>query len=84
MCGALKTMKIVFLKDFDRQLSMFYSNPRAYARVMRGAIAVNGSFFNAHRRVSEYLAKAWFRDTSPDAVSSAVRRASAASICEVG
>lgn len=41
---------------------MFYSNPDAYARVMRGAIAANGSFFNTHRMVSQYLDNAWFRD----------------------
>jgi starch phosphorylase len=43
-------------------LPMFYSNPDAYARVMRGAIAANGSFFNTHRMVSQYLDNAWFRD----------------------
>lgn len=32
---------------------MFYSSPDAYARVMRGAIAANGSFFNTHRMVSQ-------------------------------
>jgi len=47
---------------------MFYSNPDAYARVMRGAVAVNGSFFNTHRMVSQYLANAWFRDASPEAI----------------
>ncbi len=41
---------------------MFYSDPDAYARVMRGAIAVTGSFFNTHRMVSQYLANAWFRE----------------------
>ena len=41
---------------------MFYSSPDAYARVMRSAIAANGSFFNAHRMVSQYLDNAWFRD----------------------
>jgi hypothetical protein len=29
---------------------------------MRGAIAANGSFFNTHRMVSQYLDNAWFRD----------------------
>jgi len=29
---------------------------------MRSAIAANGSFFNAHRMVSQYLDNAWFRD----------------------
>ena len=47
---------------------MFYSNPDAYARVMRGAIAVNGSFFNTQRMVSQYLANAWFRDGSTEPV----------------
>ncbi len=51
---------------------MFYSSPDAYARVMRGAIAVNGSFFNTHRMVAQYEANAWFHDaptepgTGPD------------------
>ncbi|MCC7175340.1 MAG: alpha-glucan family phosphorylase [Bryobacterales bacterium] len=43
-------------------LPMFYGDPDAYARVMRGAIAVNGSFFNTQRMVSQYLANAWFRE----------------------
>jgi hypothetical protein len=29
---------------------------------MRGAIAANGSFFNTHRMVSQYLDNAWFRE----------------------
>ena len=41
---------------------MFYGDPDAYARVMRGAVAVNGSFFNTQRMVSQYLANAWFRE----------------------
>lgn len=41
---------------------MFYSNPDGYARVMRGAIAANGSFFNTHRMVGQYLDNAWFQD----------------------
>jgi starch phosphorylase len=46
---------------------MFYNSPDAYARVMRGAIASNGSFFNTHRMVSQYLDNAWFRDDEEDA-----------------
>jgi starch phosphorylase len=45
---------------------MFYSNPDAYARIMRSAIAVNGSFFNTHRMVSQYLANAWFHEISSE------------------
>ncbi|MDX2152130.1 MAG: alpha-glucan family phosphorylase [Bryobacteraceae bacterium] len=43
-------------------MPMFYSKPDAYARVMRSTIAANGSFFNTHRMVSQYLDNAWFRD----------------------
>ena len=65
-------------------LPMFYSHPDAYAHVMRGAIAVNGSFFNTHRMVSQYLANAWFRDPSPEGVSGAAQRARASSASAVG
>jgi glycogen phosphorylase len=40
-------------------LPMFYSQPQAYAQVMRSAIAVNGSFFNTQRMVSQYLLNAY-------------------------
>ena len=51
---------------------MYYSNPNAYGRVMQGAIAVNGSFFNTHRMVSQYLANAWFREAAAEPASSGV------------
>jgi starch phosphorylase len=38
---------------------MFYGRPREYARVMRWAIALNGSFFNAQRMVSQYVENAY-------------------------
>ena len=60
------------------------ANKRAYAHVMQGAIAVNGSFFNTHRMVSQYLANAWFRDRSPEGVSGVAQRARASSVSAVG
>jgi starch phosphorylase len=50
---------------------LFYANQDAYARVMRSAIAVNGSFFNTHRMVSQYLANAWFHEVSSEPASDA-------------
>jgi starch phosphorylase len=38
---------------------MFYNRPKAYAEVMRSTIAINGSFFNAQRMVSQYAANAY-------------------------
>ena len=38
---------------------MFYGRPSEYARVMRWAVALNGSFFNAQRMVSQYVENAY-------------------------
>jgi starch phosphorylase len=40
-------------------LPLFYGRPLAYAEVMRSAIALNGSFFNAERMVEQYLQNAY-------------------------
>jgi starch phosphorylase len=36
-------------------LPMFYGRPTSFARVMRSAIAINASFFNAQRMMLQYL-----------------------------
>jgi starch phosphorylase len=41
-------------------LPMFYGLPYGYAQVMRNAIALNGSFFNTHRMVMQYVQNAYF------------------------
>jgi starch phosphorylase len=38
---------------------LFYRRPLAFAEVMRSAIALNGSFFNAQRMVAQYLLNAY-------------------------
>ena len=40
-------------------LPMFYQRPHTYAEVMRSAIALNGSFFNAQRMMFQYLKNAY-------------------------
>jgi len=40
-------------------LPLFYRRPQAFAEMMRRAIAVNGSFFNAQRMVGQYLQDAY-------------------------
>ena len=37
----------------------FYDSPDEWGRVMRGAIAINGSYFNTHRVVREYCERAY-------------------------
>ena len=56
-------------------LPMFYGMPRRFAEVMRGAIAINASFFNTQRMVSQYLHNAYRLDqvSGPGAKVEAVR-----------
>ena len=42
-------------------LPMFYQRPDAFASVMRSAIALNGSYFNAQRMMIQYLQNAYLR-----------------------
>lgn len=41
-------------------MPLFYRNRDDYLDVMRHAIALNGSFFNAHRMLQQYVLKAYF------------------------
>lgn len=41
-------------------VATYYQRPEKYATVMRAAIAINGSFFNTQRMVSQYLKNAYF------------------------
>ena len=38
---------------------LYYNKPVAFSRIMRSAIALNGSFFNAQRMVSQYRSSAY-------------------------
>ena len=42
-------------------LPLYYKEPDQFARVMRAAIALNGSFFNTERMVSQYVRHAYSR-----------------------
>jgi starch phosphorylase len=44
----------------DVIVPLFYGDSEGYARVMRQAIALNGSFFNAQRMLQQYVLKAYF------------------------
>ncbi len=41
-------------------LPMYYNEPDRYAEVMRHSIALNASFFNTERMLSQYITKAYF------------------------
>jgi glycogen phosphorylase len=40
-------------------IPMFYRAPEGYAQIMRSCIALNASFFNTHRMLSQYKANAY-------------------------
>jgi starch phosphorylase len=42
-------------------LPLFYGDRDRFVDVMRHAIGINGSFFNTHRMIQEYVLKAYFR-----------------------
>jgi starch phosphorylase len=47
-----------------RLYPVFHGRPTAYAEVMRPAIAINGSFLNTQRMLSQYLSYAYFQETA--------------------
>jgi starch phosphorylase len=47
-------------------LPMFYKRRNSYAEVMRNSIALNGSFFNTQRMLSQYILNAYFQDDKAD------------------
>jgi glycogen phosphorylase len=42
-------------------LPLYYKEAEQFAKVMRSAIALNGSYFNTHRMISQYLRNAYMR-----------------------
>jgi glycogen phosphorylase len=43
-------------------LPLYYGDPEKWRSVMRSTIALNGSFFNTHRMLQEYIANAYYPD----------------------
>ncbi|AHG91346.1 alpha-glucan phosphorylase [Gemmatirosa kalamazoonensis] len=54
-------------------LPLYYGLPYRYAEVMRNAIAINGSFFNTQRMVSQYIQNAYAPGGSSPALLTASR-----------
>jgi starch phosphorylase len=54
-------------------LPLYYGLPYKYAEIMRNAIAINGSFFNTQRMVSQYIQNAYAPGGSAPALVTASR-----------
>jgi len=46
-------------------LPMFYQQPNAFVSIMRSAIALNGSYFNAQRMLAQYVQNAYLAAANP-------------------
>jgi glycogen phosphorylase len=64
---------------FDRLestiLPLYYGDPEQWRTVMRSTIALNGSFFNTHRMLQEYISNAYFPDGGASISSAALESA---------
>ena len=58
--GAAKDINSLYDKLERVVIALYYRNRDAFVEVMRYAIALNGSFFNTQRMVTQYVAKAYF------------------------
>lgn len=59
--GANHEAGILYSKLENIIIPMYYHNRDAYIEIMRNAIAINGSFFNTERMISQYVTKAYFK-----------------------
>jgi glycogen phosphorylase len=56
-------------------LPLYYGNPEQWRSVMRSTIALNGSFFNTHRMLQEYISNAYYPDRNSSVSSNALESA---------
>ena len=51
-------------RKLETSVASFYGNPKVRARVRQHCIAMNGTFFNTHRMLGQYVANAYFPKAS--------------------
>jgi starch phosphorylase len=56
-------------------LPLYYGNPEQWRHTMRSTIALNGSFFNTHRMLQEYISNAYYPDKGASISSAALESA---------
>ena len=54
-----ETIASLYDKLENTILPLFYNDFERYARIMRCAIALNGSFFNTQRMIDQYIQNAY-------------------------
>ena len=59
--GSNHEAEILYSRLENTIIPMYYHDRSAYMEIMRNTIAINGSFFNTERMISQYVTKAYFR-----------------------
>jgi starch phosphorylase len=44
----------------ENSIAPLYAKPRAWSRMQQHCIAINGTFFNTHRQLAQYVGDAYF------------------------
>ena len=61
-------------EKLEQRIAPLYGRPQAWARMQQHCIAMNGSFFNTHRMLGQYVANAYFPQHTPPSVPSMTER----------
>ena len=56
-------------------LPIYYGDPERWRTIMRSTIALNGSFFNTHRMLQEYISNAYYPDERANVTTAALESA---------
>lgn len=57
----------LYSKLEDEILPLYHGYPEKWAQIMRMALSINGSFFNTHRMLYQYVTNAYFPGNGPGA-----------------
>ncbi|MHB8303492.1 MAG: alpha-glucan family phosphorylase [Acidobacteriaceae bacterium] len=55
----------LYRKLEEEILPLYYRHPEKWSEIMRMCLAINGSFFNTHRMLYQYVANAYFPGEAP-------------------
>jgi starch phosphorylase len=61
-------------EKLEHAVAPLFAQPAAWARMQQHCVAINGSFFNTHRMLHQYVTNAYFPQTPPPSIPSRAER----------
>jgi glycogen phosphorylase len=61
-------------EKLERSIAPLFAHPAAWAKMQQHCMAINGSFFNTHRMLHQYVTNAYFPQMPPSSVPSRTER----------